>query len=104
MFYGIESHYHEQRFSEGGDIETKIPDIFQSYCDVINHHLYVCYNFDILENKYECHLHNFMRHHRYVDKDQVPHFDYKYVLKKYTAKPVGKKESKSEYQFITKDN
>ena len=73
MFYGIESHYHEQRFSEGGDIETKIPDIFQSEFDVIKHHLYVCYNFDIVENKYNHYLHNVMKYHGYVDKDQVPH-------------------------------
>ena len=104
MLYGIENYNHEQKFSEDGDIETKIPDIFQSDCDVISHHLYFCDNFDIVENKNKYYLPNVMRHHGCVDKDQVPYLGYKHVLKENTTTPVRKRESKSEYQFITKDN
>ena len=46
-----------------------------------------------------------MRHHGYVDNDQVPHLYYKHVLKKYTVNLLEeKKESKLEDKFITKDN
>ena len=101
----MESHNHEQRFSEDGDIETKIPDIFQSEFDVIKHHSYVCYNFDIVENEYKQYLPNVMRHHGYTDKDQIAHLDYKHVLKEYTVKPVRRsRKNKPEDQFITKDN
>ena len=47
--YGMKNHNHEQRFSEDRDTETKIPDTFQSDCDIINHRLYVCYNFILLK-------------------------------------------------------
>ena len=45
----MKNHNHEQRFSEDRDTETKIPDTFQSDCDIINHRLYVCYNFILLK-------------------------------------------------------
>ena len=87
----MENHNHEQRFSEDCDIVTKILDIFQSNCDIINHHLYICYKFDVVANKYISYFPNVMRHHVYVDKYQVPPLDYKDILKEYKAKPVRKK-------------
>ena len=67
---------HEQILCETGDLNAKLPDIFQSDCDVINHHLHVCYNFDIHENKYKYFLPNISRHHGYVKINQIPHVDY----------------------------
>ena len=53
MLYGMKKHNDNERFCEVDDLNAKLPDIFQSDCDVINHHLHVCYNFDINENKYK---------------------------------------------------
>ena len=46
MLYGIEGHNHGSRFCNIEDLNAQVPDTFQSDCDVINHHLNVCYNFD----------------------------------------------------------
>ena len=62
MLYDIKNHNHDDRFCEVGDLNAKLPDIFQSDCDVINHHVHVCYNFDINENKYKHYLPNMIIH------------------------------------------
>ena len=38
ILYGMVNHNHDERFCEVGDLNAKLPDIFQSDCDVINHH------------------------------------------------------------------
>ena len=38
ILFGMENHNHDERFCEVGDLNAKLPDIFQSDCDVINHH------------------------------------------------------------------
>ena len=73
------------------DIQNNINIIFQSDCDVINHHLNEQYDFDIVCNKYKYYLPNLMRHFGKVDKDQVPYSDYPYTEKLFKKKTVTKK-------------
>ena len=63
MFYNINENKYAQRFVQEVDIQNNIRVIYQSDCDVINHHLNEEYNFDILYNKY--------KHFGEVNKDQV---------------------------------
>ena len=84
----MENHNHDESFCEVGDLNAKLLDIFQSDCDVIYHHLHLCYNFDINENKYKYYFSNMIRHNGFVLNDQVPHLDYKRILKEYTPKTV----------------
>ena len=86
--YGLENHNHGSRFCDVEDLNAQVPNIFQSNCYVINHHLHVSYNFDINENKYKYYLPNMIRHNGFVINDQVPHLDYKRVLTKYKPKTV----------------
>ena len=51
MFYNINKNQYEQRFVQDMDIQNNINIIFQSECDVINHHLNERYDFDIVLNK-----------------------------------------------------
>ena len=100
MLYGIQNHDHGSRFGEVEDFNAHADDIFQSDCDVINHHLQLCYNFDKNENMYKYYLPNLMRHHGYVNCDQVPHLDFKHMTKEYKPKPIpanqrGKKKRKT---------
>ena len=88
MLYGMENLNHDSRFCDVDDLNAQLPDIFQSDCDVINHHLHACYNFDINENKHKYYLPNIIRHNGFVLNDQVPHLDYKRVLKEYKPKTV----------------
>ena len=81
MLYDMRFHTHEQRLCEPCDLNTNLPDIFQSDCDVINHHLHVYYNCDILENKYKYFLPNILRHNGYVNIDQILHLDYNHKKK-----------------------
>ena len=69
VFYNINEPKHEQRFIEEDDILNKMSIIFQSDCDVINHHLNEEYQFDIINNKYKYYLPNLMTHYGKVDKD-----------------------------------
>ena len=50
MLYNINEHKHKQRFIQEEDILNDMSIIFQSDCDVINHHLNEEYHFDILNN------------------------------------------------------
>ena len=94
ILYGMENHNHDEIFYDVEDFNTQLPDIFQSDCDVNNHHLHVCYNFDINENKYKYYLPNIIRHNGFVINDQVPHLDYKRVLTEYKPKTVkGRKKN-----------
>ena len=98
--YGIENHDHDSRFSDIEDFHAHVPDTFQSDCDVINHHLQLCYNFDKNKNMYKYYLPNLIRHHGYVNCDQVPHLDFKHMIKEYKPKPKpanqrGKKKRKT---------
>ena len=52
MLYVVENYDYNSRFCDIEDLNAQVPNIFQSGCDVINHHLHVCYNFDINENQY----------------------------------------------------
>ena len=70
MLYGITDHQHSSM--------NIMLNIFQSDCDVINHHLNDIYNFDIIEKNYTFYLPNLFRNLGHVDKDQVIHTDYKY--------------------------
>ena len=45
--YGVSNHLHENRFISDADNTNGILNIFQSDCDVINHHLSQKYNFNI---------------------------------------------------------
>ena len=96
MLYGVENYDHDSRFSDIEDFHAKVPDIFQSYCDVVNHHLQVCYNFDKKVNMYKYYLPNMIIHHGYVNCDQVPHLDYKHVKKEYKPKPGNLRKQKKE--------
>ena len=69
--------------------------IFQSDCDVINHHLNEEYHFDIINNKYKYYLPNLMRHYGKDDKDQVPHSDYSFTEKLFKKKIVSRKRKKA---------
>ena len=82
MFYNINEYQHEQRFIEDDDIRNKMSIIFQSDCDVINHHLNEEYHFDIINNKYKYYLPNLMRHNGKVQKDQVVHSEKKLYQEK----------------------
>ena len=62
MFYNINENKHEQKFIQDMDIRNNINIIFQSDCDVINHHLNEQYDFDIVWNKYKYYLPNLMRY------------------------------------------
>ena len=62
MFYKINENKHEQKFIQDMDIRNNINIIFQSDCDVINHHLNEQYDFDIVWNKYKYYLANLMRY------------------------------------------
>ena len=53
MLYGVEKHDHDSRFCDIEDLHAKVTDIFQSDCDVINHHLQLCYSFDKIEYIYK---------------------------------------------------
>ena len=86
MFYNINDHKHEQRFIQEDDIINNMSIIFQSDCDVINHHLNEEYHFGILNNKYKCYLPNSMRHYGKVDKDQVQHSNYSFTEKIFKKK------------------
>ena len=46
MLYVVENYDYNSRFCDIEDSNAQVPNIFQSGCDVINHHLHVCYNFD----------------------------------------------------------
>ena len=70
ILYGMVNHNHDETFCEVGDLNAKLPDTFQSDCDVINHHLHVCYNFDINKNKYKYYLPSMIRHNGFVFNDQ----------------------------------
>jgi len=59
---------------------------FNRIVNVINHHLQLCYNFDKNENMYKYYLPNLIRHHGYVNCDQVPHLDFKHIIKEYKPK------------------
>ena len=50
MLHSIGNHDHDSRFGEVEDFNAHVDDVFQSDCDVINHHLQLCYNFDKNEN------------------------------------------------------
>ena len=79
------------------DMNANIFEIFQSDCDVINHHLHVCYNFEH-ENEYKYFLPNTIRNNGYVKTDQIPHLDYNHEKKEYkvtTRKNYNKKRKKS---------
>ena len=78
-------------------MHAQVPDIFQSDCDVINHHLHVRYKFDKNENMYKFYLPNMLRHHGCVNCNQVPHLDYKHVKKEYKPKPgnLGKRKKQN---------
>ena len=81
MLYGMQYHTHDERFCESCDLDANISEIFQSDCDVINHHLNVCYNFEH-ENKYKYFLPNILRNNGYVNIDQIPHLDYDHEKKR----------------------
>ena len=51
------------------NIQNNMSILFQSDCDVINHHLNEEYRFNILNNKYKYYLPNLMRHYGKVHKD-----------------------------------
>ena len=53
-------------------------------------------NFDTNENKYKYYLPNMIRHHGYVNCDQVPHLDFKHVIKEYKQKPKPANQRKKE--------
>ena len=72
IFYNINENKHEQRFFQDEDILSDMRIIFQSDCNVINHHLNEEYHFGIVNNKYKFYFSNLMRHYGKVDKDQVP--------------------------------
>ena len=99
--YGIENLDHDSRCCDIEDMHAHVPDIFQSDCDVINHHLQLHYNFDKNENMYKYnYLPNLMRHHGYVNCGQVSHLDFKHMTKEYKPKPIpanqrGKKTRKT---------
>ena len=103
MFYNINEHQHEQRFIKD-DFRNKISFIFQSYCDVINHHLNEEYHFDIINNKYKYYLPNLMRHYGKVDKDQVPHSDYSFTEKVFKKKKIQEKEKKARDKIYSINN
>ena len=94
MLYGMQDHSHDQRFCETLDLEADIPSIFQSDCDVINHHLNVFYNFDH-EQKYKYFLPNIIRNNGYVHSDQVPHLDYTHNKKEYKVTTTRNKRKRS---------
>jgi len=94
MLYGMQDHSHDQRFCETLDLEADIPSIFQSHCDVINHHLNVFYNFDH-EKKYKYFLPNIIRNNGYVHLDQVPHLDYTHNKKEYKVTSIRNKRNRS---------
>ena len=58
----------------------------------INHHLQLCYNFDKHENMYKYYLPNLMRHHGYVNSDQVPHLDFHHITNEYKPKQIPEKK------------
>ena len=91
MFYKINENKHEQKFIQDMDIRNNINIIFQSDCDVINHHLNEQYDFDIVWNKYKYYLPNSMKHFGKVDKDQDPHSDYPFTEKAFKKKTFTKK-------------
>ena len=66
--------------------------IFQSDCDVINHHLNEEYHFDIINNKYKYYLLNLLRYYGKVDKDHVPPSDYSFTENVFKKKIDTKKE------------
>ena len=93
----MQYHTHDERFCESCDMNANIFEIFQSDCDVINHHLHVCYNFEH-ENEYKYFLPNTIRNNGYVKTDQIPHLDYNHEKKEYkvtTRKNYNKKRKKS---------
>ena len=97
MLYDMRFHTYEQRLCEPCDLNANLPDIFQSNCDIINHHLHVYYNFEH-ENKYKYFLPNILRHNGYVNIDQIPHLDYNHEKKEYkvtTRKNTCKKRKQN---------
>ena len=85
ILYEIKDGLHEQRFVSLIDTQNGILGIFQSNCDVINHHLNqnYNYNFNIYSNEYKYYLPNLIRYYGYFEKDQVTHVYYKYDAKVY---------------------
>ena len=82
--HGIKAdHKHDHRSISESDSKNRMLKLFQSDCDVINHHLNDIYNFDIIENTYTLYRPNLLRNFGQVDKDQPIHTDYKYDPKKY---------------------
>ena len=94
MLYGMQDYSHDKRFCETLDLEADISSIFQSDCDVINHHLNVFYNFDN-EKKYKYFLPNIIRNNGYVHLDQVPHLDYTHNKKEYKVTSIRNKRNRS---------
>ena len=96
MIYGIADHKHDHRLISESDSKNRMLKIFQSDCDVINHHLNDIYNFDIIENTYKLYRLNLFRNFGQVDKDQPIHTDYKYDPKNSKLKILLIKPNKQQ--------
>ena len=97
MFYNINNNKHEEIFVEDLDIRNNINIIFQSDCDVTNHHRNQQYNFDIIWYKHKYYLPNLMRHYGKVDKYRVAQAGYTYTENQYKNKyPTKKTQSEKK--------
>ena len=81
MVYGVSDHLHDHRFISENESNN----------DVINHHLQITHNFDVIKNIYKFYLPNPLRNNGYVETYQVVYIDYKLDFKIYKPKKSKKK-------------